>query len=229
MKGMSLLLLALALLVAAVPVAYAQTGNLAHLLYNTGVDSSKNVLPDGTPDPHYTLYSVPAGSPGTAVKMIANPAWVPTSSSSAWIGPWTSGLITAHPGTYKYRYQLDLSGYDPSTVVIHGRWTTDNEGEMFVNISLNNTPVTTTPQTGYSQWWAFLLNSGFVAGVNTLEFHVVNEVLGDPGTETQNPTGLRVEFLEGNATPVIPEPAFFQLGALAGMSALGLLRLRRKG
>jgi len=54
-------------------------------------------------------------------------------------------------------------------------------------------------------------------------------VLADPGTETQNPTGLRVEFLEGNATPVIPEPAFFQLGALAGMSALGLLRLRRKG
>jgi hypothetical protein len=230
MKRTSILILLAAALASAAPAAYAQTGNLAHLLFNTGVNAAKAVLTDGAPDPHYTLFSVPAGSPSTALKMSAHPNWLPNTSASAWIGPYVNGQTTAHAGTYKYSYQLDLTGYVPSTVVIKGRWSSDNDAQMFVNISLNNTPVSSIPSTAFQNWYLFTLNSGFVAGVNTLEFHVVNQPLasgGEPGQGTGNPTGLRVEFLEGNALP-IPEPVFFQLGALAGMGGLGLLRLRRR-
>ncbi len=230
MKRTSILILLAAAFALAAPAAYAQTGNLAHLLFNTGVDASKAVLADGTPDPHYLLVDVPAGSPATALKMIAHPAWVPNSATSAWIGPYVNPATTAHGGIYKYSYQLDLTGYDPASVVITGRWSSDNQSAMFVNISLNNTPVSSIPDYAFQYWWTFTLNSGFVSGLNSLEFHVVNQDVGPggiPGQNTGNPTGLRVEFLEGNALP-IPEPVFFQFGALAGMGALGLLRLRRK-
>ncbi len=44
--------------------------------------------------------------------------------------------------------------------------------------------------------------------------------------------GLRIETSNGDIGQVnfeaIPEPAFFQMGALIGMSGLGLLRLRRR-
>ncbi len=45
-----------------------------------------------------------------------------------------------------------------------------------------------------------------------------NYVSGDPGYRVANP-----------CVAAIPESVFFQMGALMGLSGLGLLRLRRKG
>ena len=62
-------------------------------LYNTGVDSSGNVLADGTsPDPHYTLTSVPPGSSNTTSVITSGGGfpvgpWLGDSATSAWIGP----------------------------------------------------------------------------------------------------------------------------------------------
>jgi hypothetical protein len=57
------------------------------------------------------------------------------------------------------------------------------------------------------------ITSGFVAGVNTLEFDVMN---GDPGTAFDGPSGLRVQIVSAvaEATPV-PEPGLFSCSAPA--------------
>ncbi|MBL0122652.1 MAG: choice-of-anchor D domain-containing protein [Betaproteobacteria bacterium] len=89
-------------------------------------------------------------------------------------------------GTYTYRTLVDLTGFDPATAVIQGKWAVDNQGTA---IRLNGTSIGAT-QPGYNPFQTFTINSGFIAGVNTLDF-----VTADQGC----PNGLRVE-LSGTAT-----------------------------
>ena len=193
------------------------TGNLAYQLFNTGVDANKTVLAAGVIDPNYDLVSVPSG-PSDALAMSAHPAWVANTSDSKWIGPLADGQATSPAGNYVYRYTFDLTNFFASTANIEGRWATDNNAQMKLNLN----GVSTTPNEGFKGWTYFVLNKGFVAGTNTLEFCVTNQS-GSSG----NPTGLRVEFLSGCAQP-IPEPVFFQMGSLLGLGGLGLLKGRKR-
>ena len=64
------------------------------------------------------------------------------------------------------------------------------------------------------------INSGFVAGINTITFEVFNGA-----GAANNPDGLMVDFTNATTTP---EPsAVLMLGA--GLSALGLIRRRLCG
>ena len=75
------------------------------------------------------------------------------------------------------------------------------------------------PTFGFGALTPFTISSGFVAGVNTLDFIVPN---------VGGPSGLQVQ-ISGTATAV-PEPSGFQ-SALAGgliVSAAGLWRQRRR-
>lgn len=176
-------------------------------VYNTGVNSSGVSLPNGTtPDPHYSLISVPSGSATTLVLTSAGGfpigPWLPDTSTSAWIRP-NNPVPNDPSGFYHFRTTFDLSGLDPLTANIAGRWATDNSGTIFLNNA--NTGITSS---GFTSWTGFSLTSGFVAGINTLDFIVDNHTQA-----TGNPVGLRVEFLSATAAAV-PEPATVVAGAL---------------
>jgi hypothetical protein len=131
--------------------------------------------------------------------------WLGDNSSSAWVSP--SNDTNGAEGNFQYTTTFDLTGLDPSSAEIFGRWSTDNAG---LNITLNGVPTGQTNTTQFGGWTNFSLTSGFAAGVNTLTFSVNN----GPGF---GPTALRVEFDSASAI-AIPEPtATVLLMALSGL------------
>lgn len=197
--------------------------DLASQLFNTGVNGDGTVGPIGALEPHYSLITVAGGNP-IAYVLPANPSWLANSSTSSWIGPEGANLTRYAPGDYWYRYRIDLTGYDLSSVVIKGQWTSDNGAYIKVNdlITANTVPA----YQGFKQMHAFNLSSGWKQGINEIYF-VVNNT--EP---TTSPTGLRVEFdLAGSGggeqgVLPVPEPGLLQMGALVLMSGVGLFRSR---
>ena len=180
--GRACLLAAVAILILA---GAAHAGTIE--IFNTGVNGSGVPLIDGTVgDPHYTLIVVPSGST-TDIRVRTSAggypvvgAWIGDDSISAWIGPNNDPSLNGPDIFYTYRTTFDLSGFDPATASLTGQWAADNE---LSNILLNDVPTGKTAG-GFNSWSSFTISSGFVAGVNTLDF-IVNNGGG--------PTGLRVE------------------------------------
>lgn len=172
-------------------------------LYNTGVSDTGAPLPDATADPHYTLIESPDPEyPGPQTFTLeagwpvapAGP-WVADSAVSRWIAPRARQSVGNAPGNYTFRTTFDLTGYDPAKARITGRWTSDNSG---VDIVLNGTFLGLSNGGNFGQFYDFTIESGFVAGTNTLDFIVFNA--GD----TVNPVGLRVEMIGTVETPGEP-------------------------
>lgn len=194
-------------------------------LFNTGVDSSGTVLANFASESHYTLTSAPSGSPATLrVATEANgfpiPPWLGDNSVSAWVGPSGSLDLSGPVGVYTYRTTFDLTGLVASTASISGQWSVDNQG---FDILLNGVSNGSTA-TDFKSFYAFSLLSGFIDGLNTLDFVVENQ---------GGPTGLRVEATgSADRTPLfeevpVPEPvSIVILGS--GLLAAGLLR-RKQG
>ena len=201
-----------------VPKALAVTTISVPGLYNTGVNNGGVVLPQQSLEQHYSVSG--AASIAYIVPPVYEPnlgwAWLPAPAGSAWIGP-NSTTNTASPdpvGIYRFSIQFNLAGYNPADVRISGSWMTDNTGEMFLNGV--STGFTTDPES-YKHLSAFNLTSGFVTGINTIEFRVFNENVGP------NPSGLCVA---GLTATLVPEPSALALSAL-GAAAVGCLRRRR--
>ena len=177
-------------------------------LFTTGVDNSNVVLPLGASDPHYIVIEsansaakvISAGLPGT---------WVPNNSTSQWVWENASGLPVNVTRTF--RTTFDLTGLDASTASISGTWATDNSGlDILIN---SNSTLNTSP--GFGSYSSFAISSGFVSGLNTLDF-VVQDVGGI--------SGFRVGSLAGTASP-IPEPTTM---LLLGSGLIGLAGFRRR-
>ncbi|MCE9567335.1 MAG: RHS repeat protein [Planctomycetes bacterium] len=192
-------------------------------LFNTGVDNSGNPLTGLSTDSHWTVVSAPTSSLNGSTKAMPGnaypfPRWVANDSNSEWVAPTSTATDASGPvGAYKFQTTFDLTGYDPSTVVLSGRWSADNEG---VQAYLNGVPLdlnVTGPNPGsgveaYGAFSSFYITNGFngatfQTGQNTLEFVVRNDPLSS-GSTTYNPIGLRVDdlHLSGTTPPVPPVP-----------------------
>jgi hypothetical protein len=183
-------------------------------IFNTGVDGTGTPLADGTVgDPHYVLTSVPSLTTDILVRTSVGGfpigPWLGDDGISAWIGPNNDTSLNGPTGLYDYQTTFDLTGLDPLSAFLTGQWAADNEG---VDILINGVSTANTAG-GFTAWSPFTISSGFVSGVNTLDFLVNND---------GGPTGLRVE-LSGTADSLsgVPEPASFMMIGL-GLVGLGV-------
>ena len=188
------------------------------LLFNTGVDSGGALLPGGTPDPHYDLISSPDPSLATAfVSDLIPNSYIPNGPDSKWIGPGVDLTLGYPAGIYIYRTTFDLTGFDPTTAVITGNFASDNDASILLNGASTGIG---SPFNGFGSFTSFTISSGFVSGLNTLDFRV-SEAGGSP-------TALRVELSGTVQVRAVPEPSSLALIASGGIAGLGLWRRRRK-
>lgn len=204
---------------------------LAHaapiIICNTGQAAGcVGTLPDLSLDPNYTIIEAPAGFTGASRVVLDDafpiPPWAPNDANSKWIGPATASNLDSDgdEGRYVYRTTFDLTGLDADTAVLTGRWGTDNTG---VDILINGISTGyTRPFDAFGALATFSITSGFVDGINTLDFVLLNV----PGP-ANNPTGLRVDDLVGSAQP-IPEPGTLALLASGLGGAIAQWRRRRR-
>lgn len=152
-------------------------------------------------------------SGGGAIISSFHPAYLPNSATSEWV--WDADLALS-PVTFTHTF--DLTGYDHSTASLSGLWGVDNIGTAY----LNGTAISSIPfgYPAFQTLTAYGAASGFVAGVNTLAFHVENT--GD--YYSSNPAAFRAEVL---VTAAIPLPAGVLL-LLSGLGAFAALGRRRK-
>ena len=155
-------------------------------LFNTGVDDLGVVLPLGTVDPHYSM----TGPVPSAMAINEYHNWITAPPGSRWIGP-SDGGQSDPPGEYIYTLTFDLSGFDPASVNISGQWTSDNGS--IIRLNGIETSFSVPPIDPFRYLHSFNLTTGFVEGLNTLEFVVTN----NPGS-MGNPTGLLVAEIDGD-------------------------------
>lgn len=200
------------------PNVYSQLLNVPGV-YGTGVASPGVLITEGSVDPHYTIISGPVTGPAYVVTSATMPStppylWNPNGPTSSWIS-FSSTSVSSNAGAYVYRTTFDLTGFLPETAVLTGSWNTDNNGTgiLLNGVSFN---FTTSPDSYREGPSPFTITSGFVPGLNTLDFALFD------GPVTVH-TGLRVDGLEVKA---VPEPSTYALLLTTGAGAV--LWARRK-
>jgi hypothetical protein len=166
-------------------------------VYSTGVNNLGNLVAPGTADSHYTLLSEPDGSP--TVALVATPDIYynePNGPTSSWISPNADDNQNLPVGYYDYLSTVDLTGFNPATVVLTGEAYVDDN----VTISVNG-----VTQAYASSFYPtpFTLSGAFQPGVNTIDYLVYNDyVTPQPGGVT--PSALRIDI---SGTGSVPEPS----------------------
>lgn len=185
-------------------------------LYNTGAG------PSGSVDQNYSL-TVTAGDTLSNEAYVSydnevRGEWLANTGTSKWITPTSyasATLDTVTAGVYVYTLAFTLTAEEADGASFLGRYAADNAVAVYLNGGL------ISGAADFGVWTNFGASGGFLAGVNGLQFLVVNYPLADG-----NPTGLRVEF-EGAANPgVVPEPETYAM-LLGGLALLGAV-VRRK-
>lgn len=181
--------------------------------FNTGVSANGSLLAAGSSDSHYNLIYNPDGANETSRATTPNSGWASNTRSAGWISPGASGNTFWNAGNYIYETTLDLTGYDPATAVLTGALAVDD----CVFIYLNHAGSPLVVSSGYSSLSAFTINSGFVSGLNYVDFVVEND---------NGPTGLLVANTSARASALTPEPAALLLVATGIIVAGMVIRLK---
>ena len=168
-------------------------------LFNTGVSTSALPLPGGAQDPHWSVVSGPGiTTPAPAVVVSnQNPSGLyAQDQSSRWIWVNASGSGATN-SPYTFQFTLDLTGFDPGSTVIAGRWGVDDNGRIRLNgaDAIGTGALIIQNSTPFQVLRDFTITGGFVGGLNTLSFLA---------TDTGNPGAINVAGLSGSASP-IPE------------------------
>jgi hypothetical protein len=195
-------------------------------VFGTGLAADGTLLGDGAVDPHYALSTSPdANFPGPDALVITNVwpiqagVWVVNGPNSRWIAPSSAQRQDLDPtqgnapGQYIYQTEFDLTGYDLSRVGLVGSWAADNSG---TDIMVNGVSTGITCP-GFAALTPFLITKGLVAGLNTLDFVMLNDPnVNDPASP--NPTGLRVDL---KAYLYLLEPIQIQITHTGAELAIG--------
>ena len=207
----------------------AQSASIAGL-FNTGTDGSNAALATfGGIDTHYSIVSTtaPSFALGSAITY-EHPAYIDGDADSHWISGASDGLTGSGSSTTTYRLSFNLGALNPFTAQISGLWGTDNEGTIFLNgVNTGITLTGTIPgvldgadANNFTSLHSFSILSGFQAGVNTLDFVIL---------DTGPPSALRVDNLAGTAANIgVPEPTTWALMLLGFFGLGGALRSRRR-
>ena len=177
-------------------------------------------------DPHYKLVTVPAAASSQLEVLtsaygfpVVPGGWLGDFSTSAWIAPTNVPFLNGGQtfgGYYDYQTTFDLTGFDPATASLSGHWAADDSATILINGIATGAA---TPN-GYSSYSTFNINSGFQAGVNTLDFVVLEDGSGA--------TGLRVDGVSGTADPVPEASTTVSFGLLLALGLGGAIVARRK-
>jgi hypothetical protein len=182
-------------------------------------------------DTFWSIISGPGiGSPIAARKATANPIqWFANDSSSSWIAPVSDpGFTFSAAGTYVYRATFTIpSGFSASTASMTFRIASDDVLST-VLVNGNSYAGNLFTPSGFTAWGSngganatLTGGTGFVVGLNTLDFSVTNSALG--------PTGFRLEILGTNmnaSATGVPEPSTMFLAG-AGLFAVAFLRRKK--
>lgn len=185
--------------------------------FNTGVNAGGVPLTVGSADPHWTVVSGPGvAAPFPAVVSSTIPAFVVT-TGSAWI--WTNAAgASGRNSPYTFRSTFTLSSAQASNSILSGAWAADNFGNIRLNgavpIGTGTFALTGSLVQNFNQLYPFSINSGFVEGINSLEFTI---------TDTGGAAGLNVSRLAIAPISEVSTLAMFAVG-LAGL--LGRSRRR---
>jgi hypothetical protein len=146
--------------------------------FNTGMTGPGGNLPvpAGNLDPNYILVSAPAGGGPDAVVAGVVPGYLmPDDSTSQWIAP-AYDSSTSPQGFYDYQLSFAVCC---TNYVLSGR-IASAQGPAFVYLNYEYVALAS------SSWTPIYINSGFVAGINTLDIISTNY----PGLFT----GIRAEL-----------------------------------
>lgn len=202
-------------------------------LYNTGVEPNLALVPGGSPDPHYRLVESPDVNNLGPNAIVWNddypvPVFIWNGPLSSWISAvGNSGIV---PGRYVYRTQFLIDSADPCTAILEGNWLLNTTGD---DILLNgqSTGITNTSELPYKVAENFTIDTGFVAGLNTLDFVVTNTGVTPPNLQASY-TALRVQLRGvGQALPAgVPQIATQPLSRTVrsgGKTSLSVVALGR--